>query len=192
MAACRLPSLVCLYSPAPQMGKGETAKCLAEQFDYTLVKFAAPLKSVVGQMLLEMGVPADELPDYLDGGKKNVPLTEYGFPNLSSRVLQQTCGTEWGRKSLDLELWVKMALRKVQLIVSSGGRAVIDDMRFPNEYDAVAKFGAERWYIFRPGGGEALNGHPSEGQLEDRKFHKVFINDGSIADLRLAILEHLR
>ncbi|RWE37469.1 hypothetical protein [Mesorhizobium sp.] len=187
-----LPPLIALYSPAAQMGKGETAKALTDLFDYTLVKFAAPLKNIVAIMLAEMGVLTSDLHDYLEGAKKNVPLADFGFPNLTSRILQQTCGSEWGRDSLDRALWVKIALRKVQQIVSAGGRAVIDDMRFPNEYDAVEAFGGERWHIFRPRDSEPTNGHPSEGQLDHYKFHHSLINDGSIADLRLAISEYLR
>ena len=49
----------------------------------------------------------------------------------------QTLGTEWGRECIGPEVWVDVWKSNVQKWLDGGLNVVVDDMRFPNEWDAV-------------------------------------------------------
>jgi hypothetical protein len=53
--------------------------------------------------------------------------------------LLQLLGTEWGRETIDQDLWVKIALREISKYdeshPDSKNLVIIDDGRFPNEFD---------------------------------------------------------
>ena len=95
------------------------------------------------------------------------------------RQLLQRLGTEAGRAILGSNVWIDLALRDVK----PGGRYVVTDVRFPNEYEAIKARGGEVWRVVRPGTG-AANGHASESALADHKFDRVIVNDGTRVDLR--------
>lgn len=171
------------------MGKSTASQFLIEGLGFTLVKFAGPVKAVTGVFLTEMGVPEDQLHDYLEGHLKEAPLSEYGFDDLSSRRIQQVMGTEAGRKSLDTNLWITIAGRKVRKLLDQGKRVIIDDMRFPNEYDLVKAMGGETWCVYNPRVEITVSDHPSEGLLSNHAFDRALINEGTIADLEQQVLE---
>lgn len=52
--------------------------------------------------------------------------------------LLQLLGTEWGRKTIDENIWVKILQRRVHVHQSQPPwpNIIIDDCRFPNEFDA--------------------------------------------------------
>jgi hypothetical protein len=183
------PNLIGLYSPAPQMGKSTTSQFLTEGLGFSLVKFAGPVKAVTAVFLTEMGVPEPWLPDFLEGHLKEASLADYGFEALTSRKIQQVMGTEAGRKALDANLWTTIAARKVRKILDAGGRVVIDDMRFPNEYDLIKAMGGETWCIYNPRVEIAVSDHPSEGLLDNHAFNKALINDATLEALHEQISE---
>lgn len=185
----KTPNLIGLYSPASRMGKSTASQFLIEGLGFTLVKFAGPVKAVTGVFLTEMGVPEDQLHDYLEGHLKEAPLGEYGFDELSSRRIQQVMGTEAGRKSLDTNLWITIAGRKVRKLLDQGKRVIIDDMRFPNEYDLIKAMGGETWCVYNPRVEITVSDHPSEGLLSNHAFDRALINEGTIADLEQQVLE---
>lgn len=63
------------------------------------------------------------------------------------------------------------------------GMFVSDDVRFPNELDAVKGFNALCVYVARP---DLLStdSHPSEVSLSADDFENVIVNDGTLADLQ--------
>jgi hypothetical protein len=185
--ATKPPSIIGLYSPAPQMGKSTVSRFLTEGLGYTLVKFAGPVKAVAAVFLTEMGVPEDMLHDYIEGHLKEEALGAYGFDSLTSRRIQQVMGTEAGRKALDANLWTTIAGRKIRKIVDAGGRVIIDDMRFPNEYDLIKAMGGECWCVFNPRVDIPVTSHPSEGLLANHAFDQAMINEGTIEDLQVQV-----
>lgn len=185
------PSLIAFYSPAPQMGKSTATKLLTEGLGYSLIKFADPVKAVSSILLKEMGVSEDDLPDFIEGHRKEETLEAFGFENLSSRVVQQVIGTEAGRNGLDAHLWTTIAGRKVRQLLDKGERVVIDDMRFPNEYDMVKQMGGECWCIYNPRVPIPVSTHPSEGLLSEHSFNVALINEGTVEDLHREILRHV-
>ena len=74
---------------------------------------------------------------------------------------------------------------------------VFDDLRFPNEYEALDKQGATFVKVIRPGV-KAPTDHPSDGLLDDHHFDVQITNDETIrvlvqaVDMMMAgIQEHL-
>lgn len=189
------PRLIALYSSDVGMGKSEVARFLVEQ-GYTLVKFADTIKAMTRVFLLAHGIPAEEIERYIEGDRKEADLGDYGLPGFSSRRIQQLIGTEWGRTMLGLRVWVNLAVDKVQTHLSAGRRVVVDDLREPHEYAALAAQGARfvRVHAASPRRrmGELEAAHSSNGALEGFVFRDHLVNDGTTQDLRRAALALLR
>jgi len=110
--------------------------------------------------------------------------------NVSPRSLMQTLGTEWGRDIVKDSLWVDILRRRAWQYMRAGLHVVVDDMRFENEYQAIRSIGGQVWKITRP---EAAlpTGHSSDGNLNHFEFDRVIVNDGSVDDLRQAVMTAL-
>lgn len=183
------PSLIAFYSPAARMGKSTATRFLTEGLGFSNVKFADPLKAMTRCFLEQIGVPKDQIEDFVEGHRKEEPLTEFGFDNLTTRKIMQTLGVEWGRTQIDPNVWTTIAARKARKIMKDGKRVVIDDLRFPNEYDLVKSMGGEAWCIYNPRVELPVSGHPSEGLLSNHAFDKALINDQTIEDLEASVSE---
>lgn len=96
----------------------------------------------------------------------------------------QTLGTEWGRNTLGENIWVEIAKSAIQTSLDAGNPVVVDDLRFPNEFEAMKAMGAKLVRVERPGKTITFD-HPSEGALEGGQFqfHYNVVNDGSLEDL---------
>jgi hypothetical protein len=65
-------------------------------------------------------------------------LGRYGFERTLDKPLLQLLGTEWGRRQVDENLWVKCMLAEADRMRAAGmNYLVIDDMRFKNEFNAA-------------------------------------------------------
>jgi hypothetical protein len=156
-----------------QSGKTFTANYLVRQWGYRLHKFAAPLKDMLVPLFDALGLNPT---DCLEGKLKEQPLAELG--GHSPRRVIQTLGTEWGRHTIDESLWVRIALNRILMDNKYGGwPIVVDDLRLPNEYDALAALpNCTLVKIVRPGE-KPYQTHGSEGLLEDRQFDYTIINN---------------
>ncbi|RUT86784.1 MULTISPECIES: hypothetical protein [unclassified Mesorhizobium] len=165
--------IIGLYSPAPQSGKSEVARELV-RYGFVRKGFADALKAMIRPLLATFGYAEGVIERMLYGDKKEAVIPETGH---STRSLMQTLGTEWGRQVVHRDLWVRAVLndRRPDMLV-------IDDVRFPSEYDAIRDEGGQVWKVLRPGQ-QPTNGHPSEGLLDDREFDEVIVNDGSLSAL---------
>lgn len=163
--------IIGLYSPAPQSGKSEVARELGN-YGFVRKGFADALKAMIRPLLAAFGYAEVVIDKLLNTGEgKETVLPEIG---VTPRYLAQTVGTEWGREVIDPDLWIKAVLNDKR-----PDMLVIDDVRFPNEYEAIRAEGGQVWRVYRPGRAPT-NGHPSEGLLEDREFDEVIVNDGSL------------
>lgn len=111
-------------------------------------------------------------------------LTHFRY-GVTSRRLQQTLGTEWGRDSIHPDLWALIARDTVHCHRDAGRSVVIDDMRFPNEYDLVLAEGGEARRIVRPGA-VVTSTHVSEGQLDGIHMPEIW-NHVGLTDLHRAV-----
>lgn len=124
-----------------QAGKTTAAAYLVDNYGYTHMSFAAPIKQIVA---IIDSMPPEKIIDilikpYYDlrGGKraklirileatKDIPNE---FPKPRKRL--QFLGTDGVRKQIDDEFWLKLLWEKVK----NTKKIVIDDCRFLNEYE---------------------------------------------------------
>jgi hypothetical protein len=172
-------------------GKDTVANILVRDYDFVKVAFADPIRESL--LALNPIVWSD------DEGTWRVQdvIDEYGWDGYKDslwgqeiRELLQKLGTEVGRKIILDEIWIEVAFRKIDDLISEGKKVVITDMRFENEADFFEGYGAEIWRVRRNGVGPA-NDHPSETELNDYPFDMVIDNNGSLDDLALVVREYL-
>lgn len=174
------PHVIALYSSAPGAGKSTVARHLCDKHSYTRLSFADPLKRVVETFLIELGYDHSCTYSLLRGSLKEVRLPEIG---TTPRHLMRTLGTEWGRQCVHPDVWVTIADKHISRALSEGRNVVIDDLRFPNEYDLlVNKYNATIWHITRDLHTKDST-HASDGALEDRSFTGYIDNNSTIAEL---------
>lgn len=133
--ASKLPRVVAFIGPIG-CGKSTAANCI-KQLGYHRISFADPLK----QMLMTLGLTYEQV----YGGEKEIasPL----LCGQTPRHAMQTLGTEWGRKLIANDLWVRAWQHRCQ----SHQLVTVDDLRFPNEYKMVKALNGVVIGIVRPG-----------------------------------------
>ena len=156
-------------------GKSAVADYLVEHYGFTKLSFAGPLKKMLRTLdpiidstlySLDQGCDCCE-PSYdtevvhlSERSDSEAELKEH-YPEY--RRLLQALGTDCIR-ALDEDFWVRAAMKQ---LTDVDGRYVFDDVRFPNEAEAVLNGGARRadaelWYIDRPGHDSGVGSHESE------------------------------
>jgi len=176
--------LIALYSDSPGCGKTTAAEYLRDKHWFVRLSFASLMNNMLAPLLeafdydLE-GIDTPEL--------KNIPLDR--LPSAPSlRLLKQTLGTEWGRKVIDKDIWVAAMLYRISKIYENYTvNIVIDDMRFPNEYEALEGLPDARLVkICRDVEFDAPPGvvkHSSNGALAAYDFPYIICNNGTREDL---------
>lgn len=170
--------IIGLYSSAPQSGKTAAANVLQE-LGFGRVPFAAPLKRMACEFLENLGYTSGEAARlvFVD---KHEEIPELG---VTVRHILQTLGTEWGRDRIHPRVWVKCWSAQARRYK----RVVVDDVRFPNEAEAIKAAGGVIWRIVRTTSVHD-GSHRSEGSLDSYSFDAVIHNDGSLGDLRSKVL----
>jgi hypothetical protein len=177
--------LIGIYSSTPQSGKSTVAHHLVMRHNFERVPFADVLKAMMHPVLEALDVDAQEL---YTGDKSAVV-----YKDKTLRHALQTLGTEWGRKCMGENFWVDMWKRQVSMAKSVyGSNIVVDDMRFPNEFEAVRSLGGWTWKVARPGATAPTNGHASEGALDNLLFDTELVNAGTLHDLEDTVEAALR
>ena len=167
------PTIIGLYSPAPGSGKSTIAQFLRDE-GYHVNSFAGPLKNMTAALFESAGYSYAQAWNMVNNKDMIVPTL--GF---RSRTIQQRLGTEFGRMVMGEDFWVNIWQAKARCYA----KVVADDVRFPNEAEAIKEMGGQMWYISRPSITNKET-HASEGQLDDwRGFDRSIINDGTIQDL---------
>lgn len=175
--------IIGIYSSMPQQGKSTACQRLVEHHGYRHLPFARIIKRMAMTFLVECGYPEPIAADYINVNKE-VPLERVpGMP--TARYLMQTLGTQWGRHEVSPNLWVDEWECKARVWSRSGVPVVADDMRFPNEVEAIKRLGGKIWRIERPNtqfDPEVLR-HASEGGLASLTFDRVINNDKGVKEL---------
>lgn len=116
----------------------------------------------------------------------------------SVREALQSLGTEWGRKMIGPDLWLKSTMAVVTEHFENseswghGWGVVIDDVRMDNEAKAIKAAGGVIVEVVRPG--VARLDHETERGLSPELIDARVANDGTVDDLNRglhAILEAL-
>lgn len=154
-------------------GKTTVAESLRDQHGFTLISFADPLYAAVSAIT---GLSIDEL---RDRRIKEAPLPGIG---RSPRFLLQTLGTEWGRDMVSPTLWIDLAMSRA----ARAENAVIADVRFDNEAQAIRARGGRVFYIMRKGWAclqADTSGHSSERGVSIENIDGYITNDGTLDQL---------
>lgn len=153
-------------------GKDTVASVFLEQ-GFTNLKFAGGLKAMIATLLAYQGVDDAMIERMIEGDLKEVPSEFLG--GKTPRFAMQTLGTEWGRDLISNNLWVGATMNRA----GSVGDAVITDVRFPNECEAVRKAGGLTIRIQASDQADVSDAHPSEAMIDDLPVDGVFANDKS-------------
>lgn len=172
-----------------QSGKSTLADILVRDYGFVKLKFAGPLKNMMRSLITTVGI-VDANDEYIEdtaermveGDLKEADFYEFG--GKTPRHLMQTLGTEWGRNCVHEDFWAMLAKNTAARRMSAGLNVVFDDMRFPNEAQALLDIGGHVVRVIRPNQ-EIIGGcHASEGGLNAfNQWTSTIINAGTIADL---------
>jgi hypothetical protein len=159
------------------VGKDLAAELICAVYPYARAAFANNVKATVAAFT---GVPYEA--QFTREGKSTIP---FGLTETCGRY-QQIIG-ETLRKVICEDVWIKPVLKP---------GTIITDVRYKNEADAIIAAGGIVIRINRDtGGSDYSNGrdpnHPSEIDLDDYEFKHVVQNDGTIEDLKNAIMRIL-
>ena len=160
-----------------QSGKSTVARILQEQFGFTRMAFADPIKWAVREIY---DLSFAQL--YGPGTLKEDVDPRY---DLTPRQIMQRFGTEVCRQ-IHPDTWVMNLRRRMDTIEAPKG-IVIDDLRFDNEAEAVHDWGGEVWHINRPG--YRGDGHTSEALIN--AWDAWLWNNDSVAALTARVRKML-
>ena len=118
-----------------------------------------------------------------ESGKDVVGATFKRLP-ITPRLILQIAGTEAGRNIYGYDLWVETAYRRITQ--SGHPHWVIPDIRFPNEANAIVKWGGSLIRVDREGAGATLgaSNHASETSMNDfNDWNWIIDNSGTLREL---------
>lgn len=160
-----------------QSGKDTLAAILVDRYGYRRVAFADTIREFIYEVNPMVACsPTGYLKDLV-----NLVGWDKAKQEPQVRRLLQDLGVA-ARKLIDEDIWVKVALRSV----SPEDRVVITDVRFENEAKHISDLGGQLWRVKRPGV-EAVNAHISETQLDGYKVDQIFLNNGTLDELKLLV-----
>jgi hypothetical protein len=168
----------------PGVGKDSVAKALV---GFTRVAFADPMRDAL--MAIDPWVR-----DEIGFEKLSVIVSRQGWDSAKRcypeiRALLQHMGTEAGRMIHGQDCWVRIAMSRIHQV---RGDAIVTDLRFENEYQALKKCcGLTVVHITRPGYGP-VNSHVSELLDYAAIADTTLVNDGPIDRLRIAAIGRLQ
>lgn len=151
-------------------GKDTAAKALVE-VGFRNAKMAGGLKEMLRAYLRYRLAPEALIERMLEGDLKETPS-----PYLNGRTprhAMQTLGTEWGRERMSPTFWID-ALRDH---LGPVRRAVITDVRFPNEADWAKAQGATVIGVERQQDRPLADQHASETQIAGLRVDARLVND---------------
>ena len=175
----------CIIALCGAIGSGKsTATSLLRQHGYVVVRFASPFKA----MLRAIGLDESQL----NGSKKEEPSLL--LSGRTPRYAMQTLGFEWGRELMDQDFWVNLWRINTLKLTQHNLRVVCDDLRFPNELQAIRELGGRVWKVSRREAEDAAllaPAHNSEQHWRHFQYDLLLDNNGSMADLEANIVQAL-
>lgn len=133
-------------------GKTEVAKYIEAEYGFERRHIAEPLRRMIASLLRDWGFDDKTINRYLVGDLKEAVIPGIG---RTSRHLQITLGTEWGRGQVDQDLWANLWVRQAEIARTRTPPPMNDSVRFPNEETAIRDMRGITIMITRPGTGPA-------------------------------------
>jgi len=180
--------IIGLTGPA-RSGKSIVASTLAE-LDFgevEIVGFADLLKLSAARSLSVTFGPDDvgtmAVRKWANDFKKNkrIQIVDEGGEvthEISGRRFLQCYGTEAHRDTFGTDFWVE----QIDFEPEGVDLLIFDDVRFPNEAEAILSRGGVIWRVIRDTG--ASDSHRSEQPLPDSLVTGAVLNDGTIDELK--------
>lgn len=163
-------------------GKSESVLVL-QSVGFTEVKMAGALKGMTDFYLQYIGLSAQERFDRIEGHLKEVP--DDAFLGKTAREFQQFLGTEFGRKLIGEEIWTAAFAKRAQSL----SLVACSDVRFPNELDLIHSLGGIVYRVERETEQNEYSLHESEKHIPTLDVDGVIDNNGTLDELREAILK---
>lgn len=168
-------------------GKDSVADVLVKHYWFRKDSFARPMKEACSIIF-------GWSPEIMEKYKEDIDPSL----GISPRQALMLLGTEFGQHMLcerypqfkeitGRKLWVKRALATYRADNPSD-RLVISDLRFPHEAEVVREKGGKIIKVFSYSIPMDLS-HESESAIEDVRFDYFLLNDGSLADLEMKVLD---
>lgn len=160
-----------------QTGKDTIADHLIKNYGFTRVAFADPIREALYKLNPKIrlsessGVALAHAVDSMGWDTVKVLSSDV-------RELLQRMGTEVGREIFGENFWVDQAMKKALQY----DKAVITDIRYPNELKAVLEASGQVWRVVKDDV-QAVNRHPSETSLDDYDFEYIIFNNDTIESL---------
>ncbi|WP_430636147.1 hypothetical protein [Sphingomonas hankookensis] len=189
-------------------GKTEAAGFIEQAYGYKRQHIAEPLRRMLASLLRDYGYSERNIERWLVGEwKDGILIPELG---VTSRHLQITLGTEWGRVQVGSDIWAKLWRIQAEVGRAFDGKGRLNDsVRFPNEEASVQQAKGFTILITRPGKGPAAFKWRRVGPLLYRWFgcmwgvhdservdrlhpDYVVVNDGTIDELHAKIAQVVR
>lgn len=189
-------------------GKTEAARIIESEFGYVRQHIAEPLRRMIGSLLYDYGYSEENIERWLTGEwKDGVLVPELG---VTSRHLQITLGTEWGREQVSPDIWAKLWRVQAEVGRACDGKGRMNDsVRFPNEEEAIRRARGFTILVQRPGTGPAAFKWKRVGPVLYRWFgcmwgvHNseridrlnpdiVIVNDGTLEDFHSKVSAAVR
>jgi energy-coupling factor transporter ATP-binding protein EcfA2 len=164
-------------------GKSTIARGIASLFEHSEIEsFAGPIRSFAASCGFDLG--KKELVDPVLG--------------VSPRQFMQQCGTEFARHMFSEDFWIKALKRRLRNLQPAPHMEtpldviVIEDVRFPNEADALQAMGFHLFWIDDLSDPQ-VDAHPSETMLTREMFESVIVNDKRVeGSLGIAVEQLIR
>jgi len=162
------------------VGKDTAALVLTQQ-GYQIAKFAGALKAMIAGYLDYIGLTEDAIRVIIEDYRVKEVESDY-FCGRSPRHAMQTLGTEWGRDLMAQDIWVRACMLRCKSL----DKAVITDVRFPNEVAAVKEAGGSVIRIVR--NASRVDNHASENFIDSLAVDHEISNNGTITELHQKLL----
>lgn len=146
---------------------------------FTVVRFAKPLKDMLRAFYFAHGLNSIAVERKIEGDLKEHPCPL--LRGKTPRYAMQTLGDEWGRQLIADDLWVESLRYRAEAV----DKAVVPDVRYPNEAEAIAEMGGVLW---RVNAGTRVppnehSHHASETAIDGLSVDVEIDNEGTLAQL---------
>lgn len=154
-----------------------------------ILSFAAPLKAMADVLLRSFGMPEEALTSLSINKFKQLDSIDL---DVSYRYLLQTLGTDWGRRLIDEDIWIKAASATISAL--DDDIIIFDDVRFPNELEWISGLNGMVFKLLRTTEQERLleSNHASEAANDNLNVDETIDNNGRVSETCKEILRILK
>ena len=123
-----------LIAGKKRVGKDTLANMIGSKTDNPVVyRLADPIKRMLCALI---NIPSSQIEE-INKIKENGDSVKAGKLSLDIRKLLQTLGTDWGRDTIDKEIWIQILIEEIKKDMSKDITPIVADIRFENEMNVL-------------------------------------------------------